>query len=333
MPVIPTVLAGSTFTNGLSAHFRDGYSMDGLQSKWLPQVMDLGLPSTARQTPYAYYESAPYPQLNPRGGTVPFEGFASKNFTVYNYNYEKAVGYHEDDREDDQIQGLYERAQQCGRNWKTLHQRVFSEIVGNGTPTLTPASPVAPDGVGLFSALNGAGTARFGDTGGNIVVGTGMGSAALRAGIWAAMAKFQRFKNTKNQPLWDASLLEQGFTLVYSADSGVDEAVREAVTLGRTVSKESSTGAIAAIENTILISGRKLDLWSNPLLSGNNIAVFANGCPHKPIFEQSRMALRETPHTRDNDTHAALTGEEWVQWKSRHGYGLWLPYGVVQLTN
>ena len=47
MPVIPTILAGATLANGLSAHFRDGYSMDGLQSEQLPNCMDLGLPSTA----------------------------------------------------------------------------------------------------------------------------------------------------------------------------------------------------------------------------------------------------------------------------------------------
>ena len=82
MPAIPTVLAGSTLANGLSAHFRDGYGQGTgtRQHELLAKVMDLGLPSTARQTPYAYYETAPYPRLNPRGGRDHWPGCWSALF-------------------------------------------------------------------------------------------------------------------------------------------------------------------------------------------------------------------------------------------------------------
>jgi hypothetical protein len=333
MPVIPTVLAGATFANGLSAHFRDGYDMDGLQSPMLPKVADLNLPSTARQTPYAYYESAPYPLLVARGGSTPFASFASKSFTVVNYNYELAIGWHEDDEDDDQIQGLRDRAQQGGRNWRTLDQRIVAEIINGGTPELLPHQPAAPDGAGLYSATDGNGDDRFGISGGNIEPGTGFTTAQVRTGLWNARSRFARMKNTKGQPLWDTSMLDKGFTLMYSADEGVEQIVREAVLQSISAAGVLTSTSNAGVSNSLIESGVKFDLWCNPLLSGNNIQIFANGCPHKPIFTQMRKGLTERIKTGDNSDHAGLTGENWIQWKSRKGVGLWLPYGTVVLEN
>lgn len=333
MPHLPTVLSGSTFANGLSSHFRDGYGQttNTKQNENLPKIMDLGLPSNARQTPYAYYESAPYPRLNLRGNKVPFKGFASKSFTVVNYNYELAIPWHEDDRDDDQIQGLYDRAQQGGRNWGSLKERVFFELL-TGTVTLLPATPNAPDGAALFAATDGGGSARFGVTGGNIETGGGVATgAAIRNDFWAARQRFAQMQDTEGQPLWDKGFLDAGFTVCYAA--GNEEVFREAFTQGRTLAGALTSTSNAAVTNTILESGIPITLWPTQRLTGNDWYVFANGAPHKCIFEQTRKDLTETIATKDNSDHARLTGEEWIQWKSRHGFGIWLPYQAIKVDN
>lgn len=327
MPVIPTILAGNTLANGLVATFKDAYAMGAKQNPMLSGCMSLGLPSTARQTPYAYFETAPYPRLTLKGDTTPFKGFASQTFTVINYPYEMAIGWHRDDRADDQIQGLYQQAQQGGSHFATLHERVFFDIV-NGSSSLLPTIPLAPDGAALWSATDGAGSARFGVTGGNIITATVASAAAVRADFWEARQRFASMLDTEGQPLWDEGFLAQGFTIVYA--TGNEELFREAFLQGRTLAAANTATSNGAVTNTILESSTPIKLWSTPRLSGNDWYVFANGAPHKPIFEQTREALVETIHTADNSDHAAMTKEEWVQWRARHGYGVFLPYGAIK---
>lgn len=334
MPTIPTVLAGSTLANGLSAHFRDGYGQatGTRQHELLAKVMDLGLPSTARQTPYAYYETAPYPRLNLRGNPVPFKPFASKSFTIINYNYELGIGWHEDDRADDQIQGLYDRASAGGRNWGTLKERFLVALETSTPGDLLPATPNAADGAALFSATDGASAARFGLSGGNIESGGGVASAAaVRTDFWQARARFAGFQDTEGQPLWDGSFLDKGFVIRYPAAH--EELFREAFLQGRTLAGALTSTSNAAVTNTILESGIPIWLWPTQRLSGNDWYVYAVGSQHKAVFEQTRQDLMETIATRDNSDHARLTGEEWIQWKSRHGVGVFLPYQAVKVDN
>jgi len=334
MPAIPTVLAGATLANGLSAHFRDGYGQGTgtRQHELLAKVMDLGLPSTARQTPYAYYETAPYPRLNPRGDKVSFKAFASKAFTITNYNYELAIGWHEDDRADDQVQGLYDRASAGGRNWGTLKERFLVAMETSTPGDLLPATPNAPDGATLFSATNGAGGDRFGLSGGNIESGGGVTTGALiRADFWQARGRFAQFQDTEGQPLWDGSFLDAGFVIRYSA--ALEEVFREAFLQGRTLAGAVTSTSNAAVTNTVLESGIPIWLWPTQRLSGNDWYVYAVGSQHKAVFEQTRQDLTESIATRDNSDHARQTGEESIQWKSRHGVGAYLPYQVVKVDN
>jgi hypothetical protein len=328
MPVIPTILAGNTLANGLVATFKDAYSMSSKPNPMLGGCMGLGLPSTARQTPYAYFETAPYPRLVLKGDTTPFKGFASKTWTVINYPYESAIGWHRDDRADDQIQGLYQQAQTGGSHFGTLHERAFFEII-TGSSTLLPTVPLAPDGVAIWSATDGDGAARFGVTGGNIITGSVASASAVRADFWEARSRFATMLDTEGQPLWDPSFLSQGYTVVYAA--GNEELFREAFLQGRTLAAANTATSNGAVTNTILESGTQINLWSTPRLSGNDWYVFANGAPHKPVFEQTREALTETIHTADNSDHAATTKEEFVMWRARHGYGVFIPYGAIKV--
>jgi hypothetical protein len=88
-----------------------------------------------------------------------------------------------------------------------------------------------------------------------------------------------------------------------------------------------------AVTNTVLESGIPIALWSTQRLTGNDWYVVANGAPHKAIFEQTRKDLVETIATKDNSDHARLTGEEYVTWKSRHGFGIYLPYQSIKVDN
>lgn len=332
MPVIPTVLTGSTFVNGLLTSFREAYAMPTPTSAWVSDCMDLALPSNSRQELYAYHNTAPYPSFSPYGDTMRFKGFSSVQWQTINYPYKLAIGWNAFDRADDKLQDLMKQAQMGGQHFKTLPERVLIEFL-LGSTSLLPTLPNAPDGVALYYATDGSGANRFGVSGGNIETGGGVASAsAVRTDFWQVRARFQAMQDTEGQPLWDAGLLDGGFTVVYS--SANEEVFREAFVQGRTLAGPLSSTSNGAVTNTIMESGLAIRLCpTQRLLGTDDWFVFANKSPYKPLYRQIREDVKETFHTYDNSDHASQTDEEWVQWVARYGFGVGPAYGTIKVNN
>jgi len=328
----PQVLAAATLTNGLLSTFSTAYRQqyEGMKEN-LGRVMDLGLPSVHAQELYAYFKSAPYPRRWERGSTISSKAFASVGFSVTNYDYGLEIGWHKNDREDDVTKSLFDQAQQGGRNWGTLMERFFFECV-NASADLLPAIPNAPDGAAMYSATDGASAARFGVTGGNIETGGGVASGdAVRADFWSSVARFSQMQDTEGQPLWDKSFLDAGYVVIYG--SANEEVFREAFLQGRTAIGANTATSNAAVTNTILESGLSINLWPTQRITDNDWYVFAVGAQHKAVFEQTRQPLETHEQHMDNSDVARKTKEESVQWDSRHGVGVFLPYQTVKVNN
>ena len=322
------IVTANTLTAGIRADFAQAYKSAYSASKErLQSVMDMGIPSDKLPEIYAYFESAPYPRIWNRGDAIPRDAFESVQFNVTNKDWAIRVEWHENDREDDLTRSLMQRARDSGANFATLPERVFFQVLTGATSNdLLQAIPNAPDGAALFSATDGAGDDRFGFSGGNIVTGTGVASsAAVRNDAFNAMEALRSFQDTEGQPLWPDELLDQGFQIIYPV--GNDEVFREAFIQGRTLEGG------AAVTNIILESGLKLDLWATQRLTGNDWYLFAKGATYKPVFQQIRRPLRESYSNMDNSDEARSTKIEGVQWDSREGFGVMLPYQSLKINN
>jgi len=331
MPTMPTVLTGATFVNGLRSSFNQVYRGPTVMGPYVGSCMDLGLGSDSRQEIYGYHETAPYPSLSPYGDTMRFKAFKSKVWTTINYPYKLAVAWNRFDRNDDKLGDLMAQAMTAGKHFATLPERVLFEIL-LASYTLLPAAPTAPDGVAAYSATDGDGAARFGVTGGNIVSGGGVATgAAIRADIWEACQRVVAFKDTEGQPLFDPQVADH-VVVVYNSDN--EEVMREAVLQGRTLAGALSSTSNAAVTNTLLESGKQIDLWPTQRLRGtNDMFTFFPRAPYRPFYRQVRDPVAETFHTYDNSDHAATTDEEWVQWVGRDGYGVGPCYSTVKIDN
>ena len=322
---MPQVISGPMLTAGLRAEFADMYktTYKGVADR-LGKVMQLGLQSDKLTEIYGYYESAPYPRLWKRGDEISEKGFGSRQFTVSNYDWGRKVLWHKNDRADDQTRTLYDQARQAGANWATLPERIFFQILtGAADADLLPAVPLAPDGVALFS-----GAARFGVAAGNVVAGSGVATAAaIQTDFYAAMQRFLQFQDTEGQPLLQPEIIDGGAVLVFGA--GNLEVFQKAF-LQRTV-EAASLGS--APSNIILDSAFKVELWPTQRIADNDWFCFLKESPKKAIFQQLRQPLEVHEKTMDTSDSAASTKEEFIQWDSREGYGVVIPYGTVQVNN
>jgi hypothetical protein len=307
-------------------------------SERIGSVMRLAIPSDKRQEIFGYWETAPYPGIWKRGDTLAIESFDSVQWTVVNHDWAVAINWHEDDEQDDQTQGLLQRARDAGTNFATLDERVFYQILnGAADANLLPSIPNAPDGVDLFNATDGAGAARFGVSGGNIESGATLTTAAgIRAALFDAIERFGRFQDTKGQPLLNLDdVIAGGFCLFYPVAQ--EQLVREAVIQGRTLAihpgtSTTDTTAAAAVTNILLESGLRFDLVPSQRMTGTTMAIFAKAVEHKAVFSLARQPLREQVWGRENSDEGRFKKERGIMWDARRGYGVGLPYAAIQIT-
>tara|TARA_Y100000310_G_scaffold334113_1_gene413079 strand:- start:5374 stop:6384 length:1011 start_codon:yes stop_codon:yes gene_type:complete len=331
------IVSANTLTAGIRADFADAYrqSYEGVAAR-LSSVMDLGIPSDKLTEIYAYFQSAPYPRLWTRGQGIPADAFGSVQFSVTNRDWAIRIEWHENDREDDLTRSLMERAREAGRNFATLPERIFFQLLLNDSSNteLLPAIPNAPDGAAMYATTDSGGSARFGITNGNLLTGTGIASsAAVRNDFFGAVEQMRGFQDTEGQPLWSDSILDRGFSVVFGVHNW--QVFAEAFQQGRTLAAATTAQSNAAVTNIIMESGLNIDLWPTQRIpsSDDDFFVFSKGAPHKPVFQQMRRALRESYGNMDNSDSARETKIEHVQWDSREGYGLMLPYQTVKINN
>ena len=141
------------------------------------------------------------------------------------------------------------------------------------------------------------------------------------------------FQDTESQPLWSDNVLDKGFTVIFGVHNW--QVFAEAFQQGRTIAGPLTSAGNAAVTNIIMESGLKIDLWPTQRIpaSDDDFYVFSKGAPHKAVFQQLRQALRESYGNMDNSDSARETKIEHVQWDSREGYGVMLPYQTVKVNN
>lgn len=329
------LLDGEALRGDIQTTFMNTYQRrTGNVLQRLNWFMDTGVTSTRRSENYFYWESLPHVRRWRRDDEIAAKGIRSRSYNVVNFDWMDAIDWHENDADDDQTNSLTSRAQMLANAFAILPSRLFFQVLtATVDPDLLPVIPTAPDGVALFSALDGAGAARFGVAGGNIVAQTGTTSQAIRDDFFTSIERIGSFLDTEGQPFFeDEDLDTQGYSVLYPKDleqqvigAFKQQVVRE--------TQAGATGDTAGVTNVILDGDKSVQLWSSSRLNGTDeIIVTANAYEIKPVFWQSRKAVGTDEADRSNSDRARATKIHRFQADARGGVGVNLPLGTVQIT-
>ena len=322
------IIASEVLANGLRTDFwATSSSIRNRQAdSRLSSVMDLGVPATNREHEFGYFEAAPHMAQWTRGTSIPTDGFESVKFSVPVYTWGRRVKWHNEDREDDQTQSLFDVARMCGESAALMPERFFFDLSTGTTGTL-PAVPLAPDGAAMFATQDGSGADRFGVSDGNIFNTAGQTPANVQADYYKAMTRFKGMQDGKGQPLLSDSVIDRGAIIVHSP--ALQEVMEQVFLMSR-------PGALAsgAPSNVIQESGRNVDLWCSSRLTGNSYYIFLKGTNKKATFYLDRQGVQEESSLRgdNNGDLTRNTGEEYLQWYLRSGAGISLPYGAIKVN-
>jgi len=299
--------------------------------------MDLNVQATNRNHDFGYFEASPHMEYWRRGDSVPTEAMGSVNFNVPVYEWAKRVPWNKNDRKDDQTQTLMQMARQAGTSAALLPERFAFDVMQAGTDIL-PAIPNAPDGVALYNATDGSGAARFGISGGNLFSQTGVTAAAILTDFYGAIQRFKGMLDGKGQPLLAPDILEQGFLIVHPVE--ITEAMETAFLQKRQIVPTAAGGATSTISgsqtNLILDTSKNVELWGSSRLSDvSDFYIFLKAAPKQPLFFLDREGVMELSSLEgdNNGDHTRSTGEEYIQWESRSGAGVALPFGTIKVAN
>lgn len=327
------IIASNVLANGLRTEFADTYtSVRNRQADGrLGMVMDLGIGATNRQHEFAYFEAAPHMDYWRRGDAIPADAMGSVTFTTKVYEWARRLSWSKFDRKDDQTRSLMEAAGMVGQSAALLPERFFFDLL-QGTTTLLPGVPNAPDGAAFFATTAG-GAARFGASSGNLLTGTGVATTAtITADYYSALEQFLLFQDGKGQPLLSADRVAAGVLIIHAA---ADLDVFEAAFLQKRQGRLMGTDAGTTPSNVIQDASRNVELWASPRLATGDWYVFLKDPPKKPTFLLNREGVQEFSCLEgdNNSDHVRNTGQEYQQWETRQGAGIALPYGAIKVNN
>jgi hypothetical protein len=329
------IMAAAVLANGLRSDFLKTYTgVRKNQSDGRVGMLMSNVGMTNRYQTFAYMEAAPHVELWRTGDPIPTDAMGSVSFTGEVWNYARRIPWMKWDRKDDQVGGLYEAARGTGESAGLLPERFLFDMLdaANNTPGTLPAMPLAPDGAALF-ATTAAGAARFGATDGNIVTGTGVASTStVLANYYTALNRFALFQDGKGQPLIPAERIMAGAIVVYAQ---ANSEIMETAFLQRRQGRVMGTDAGVSVSNIVQEANRNVELWASPRLTGNDWYVALKDSPTKPFAFLDREGIKEYQALEDdnNSDHVRSTGQEFIQFETRCGALVALPYGIVKVNN
>lgn len=328
---VGTVVNSNTLALGVVGNYKNAYQARAESTATGPLgAMVEQIPATADQIKLAAFESAPLPAHWRRGRPARSKSFKDFGWSIAVTDWTQIVPWRFQDAMDDQTGSLVARAKEAGSKWWQRDEAIWFQIFNASTDsTGLPSIPNAGDGAAIFSATDGASANRFGVSGGNIVASQSFSSGAgLRAGYQAAISRMFQFQDTESQPLLDSGAKK--FTVFTSAaDLAVaNEAFKQNMPLAAASTATSNGG----VSNVLFDAGYEITAVTTQRLATGVMIISCSDVPVKPLVRAMRMAPEEQPILRSNSDEARETGIEGVQFTSRCGYGVGLPFGLVKVT-
>jgi len=329
------IIASNLLANGLRTEFADTYAVirNRQADSRLGAVMDLGIGATNRQHEFAYLNAAPHMTYWERGMPIPTDAMDGVQFTVPVHEWARRVPWLKWDRKDDQTQTLFDMARMAGESAALLPQRFFFDLLAGTTNTL-PAAQLAPDGASFFSTTDGGGGARFGVTNGNLLTGTGVATVAtILADYYSALAQWKQMEDGKGQPMLSDEVIDGGVVII--APAAMQE-VLETAFLQKRQGIVLGTDAGTTPSNIVQDASRNVEIWTTSrLTAAGDWYLFLKNPPKKATFLLNREGVQEFTSLEgdNNGDHTRTTAEEYVQWETRQGAGIALPYGAMKVNN
>jgi hypothetical protein len=317
-------IAANVLREGLLADYRDAYMETRRGSEpWVAEFMDLNGFSDGRTSTRGYFEAAPHPRYQPQGDPIHEEGMGSRNFTITNYPYSLRIGWHKDDREDDRTGSLRDMAGEGGAAHAGLFRRAALDLLG-ATTALLPATPNAADGTAVFST-----STRFGvSTGNSITVSSWSASGpAARAALWSGWEQFALFQDGKGFPLFKSDILNSKIIVLHAVED--TDILEEALLPGITAYAASTSNA--GVEN-VLAAKRKFELYADQGVTSGTMYLKLTGPRVPPFIATPRTAIVESYADETNSDTSRNTGDEYVQWRQRLGFGVGIVPSLVRIT-
>jgi hypothetical protein len=293
----------------------------------LKEIVWLDATSDKLQEIRGYLNAAPYPERWDRGSTIASDTMTSIQFTIPNQDWGKRIYFHDNDVQDDQTSSLYQMARDLGEHWATLPERIFYQVLQSTTNSaLLGTIPNAADGLGLYS-----GSARFGIATGNQFTASGTTVTAVMNDIFTVKQTFINMQDTEGEPLWDPSTIQsKGFRIFYgpSLTLQMSQALKAAIV---PIGANTATSN-AGVTNFVLSDGTQITAENNQRITGNSWYSWLQGMPvEKRCFvRQIRQGFFESVGNWETSDHTRDTGELYLQYKNREGYGLILPFNTVK---
>lgn len=334
------VSVANALTPGIDTRFISTYARktEGIRAD-LVRMMDLAVPSDGAWNVYQHYKSAPHVRRWDRGQGIAVKGFSDVGWTTANLDWGQGVEAHANDLADDRTQNLVNRAGDVGASYALLPERVLFQIItGRTDPLLLPTIPNCPDGVGVYSTVDGAGNPRYGVTDGNIVSGGGVGDPqTIRDNFFTVQTRQRQFLDTESTyPLFGDDFTKAGFVVAYNVAN--DQVFREAFKQERSLSIVRNVAgtenvAVGTPDNIVIASGIPIFLRPTVFITDNDWYVFAIASEVKPVYQQYRQAPEMHVQTRDNSDIGRRNKILGWYWDGREGYGCNEAFGTVKVNN
>jgi len=277
----------------------------------------------------ALWKSVPIFRYWPMGTTRARRAVEDILVTLYHYPWELTLAWLRWDEEDisnsDKISRLLEA--QADRALQ-LPDIFVAEYLAQ-VASVYPALSLTYDGAALLSATDGAGAARAGVTGGNIITGSGVATTAdFIHDLFQARTRFTQMTDTESQPYFEAEDVDFSKFLVVCSPALLElaEQVANMETL------YGDRGVNTAVDNVVLRKG-KFELWVNQRLSGNDWFVILKNQNLKPFVRVVRSDLEQQLEDESNSDRSRDVAERASLAHMRIGVAPYAPQTIIKVDN
>lgn len=328
------VAIGPLLTQGIKNEFATSYepSYQGVEAM-LRDVIWFDATSDKVSELYGQFDSPIYPVRWDPGDVIGSKSILSRQYRVQNRDFGRRV-YLPRNWDDDQTGAVMNVARGLGRRWSTLPERIFYQYITAGTDNdLLPAVPTSADGNALYLT-----TTRYGSSSGNVVSQTGSTTVQqIITDIFSVIRRFTEFQDTESQPYWDDSDIRRGIRIFHGSSlTLVMEQAAKQMVVHSTIAGSSTTDVQtgAGVSNMVLASGRSISFVNSQRITSSSYYTFLLGVPveKRALVRQIRKGEVEHVGNYETSDHTRDTGEPYIQYDSREGWGSMLALSTIRVS-
>ena len=321
---------GPLLTQGIKNEFALSYepSYKGVEAL-LKDVMWFDATSDKISELYGQWDSPIYPVRWDPGNMIGSKNVLSRQYRITNRDFGRRV-YLPRNFEDDQTGQAMNVARGLGRNWARLPELIFYQYIGaTSSNDLLAAVPNSADGNALYLA-----STRYGSSSGNVVSQTSSWTTVQNVitDVMTVKRRYMEFQDTESQPYWDPSDIEAGVCCFHG--TSVTQVVEEVKRMSIVPIGANTATSNAGVSN-LLTAGALGVTWVNSQrITDTKGFFFLKGVPveKRAIIRQVRKAPTEQIGNYETSDHTRDTGEPYIQFHSREGWGSMLAIATIRVS-